>query len=174
LQPRDATELIAPARLRALGPATWADLGCGDGTFTRALAEALAAGSSIHAMDREASALKRIPSQHGAVRIQTHRGDFTRLPWPFHSLDGILMANSLHYVKDKAAFIRQCKAEMVPPGRFVVVEYDTAHANQWVPYPIGVRALEEMFRTTGYQSFALLGSRPSVFRRAEIYAVVVS
>jgi hypothetical protein len=52
---RDATEMIADSDVEALGPATWADLGAGDGTFTPALAEVLASGSVIHAMDCQAT-----------------------------------------------------------------------------------------------------------------------
>src|SRR5262245_29380664 len=98
MQLRDAVDMLADSGVDALGPTTWADLGCGDGTFTRALAELLAAGSTIHAMDLDGSALRRIPSMQNRVRIATHRGDFTNQPWPFADLDGILMANSLHYV----------------------------------------------------------------------------
>jgi trans-aconitate methyltransferase len=105
---RDAIEMLADSGVDVLGPTTWADLGCGDGTFTLALADVLAAGSAIHAMDRDGSALRKIPSVHNAVRITTHHGDFTKQTWPFADLDGILMANSLHYVDDQAAFIRTC------------------------------------------------------------------
>src|SRR5262245_25115022 len=100
---RDAVALLSGSDLAALGPATWADLGCGEGTFTRALAEILAPGSVIHAMDRDAAALRTIPSRHRGIRIETHHGDFTRAAWPFNDLDGVLLANSLHYVEDQAA-----------------------------------------------------------------------
>jgi methylase of polypeptide subunit release factors len=95
----DAIEMLSDSGIETPCATTWADLGCGDGTFTLALASLLAAGSTIHAMDRDASALQNIPPEHHGVRIQTHYGDFTRQPWPFARLDGILMANSLHYVE---------------------------------------------------------------------------
>jgi hypothetical protein len=41
---RDAIELIAKSGVAALGPTTWADLECGTGTFTLALADQLAPG----------------------------------------------------------------------------------------------------------------------------------
>src|SRR4029450_10044540 len=99
---RDAIHMLAASGVDAVAPTTWADLGCGDGTFTLALAELLAPGSTIHAMDGASPALRRIPSVHNGVRITKHRGDFTGLPWPFADLDGILMANSLHYVETPA------------------------------------------------------------------------
>ena len=133
---RDAVEMLADSGVAGLGPTVWADLGCGDGTFTLALAELLAAGSVIHAMDRDTDALRRIPSTHREVRIETHRGDFQTRTWPFDEVDGILMANALHYVRDQSAFIRDCAAHFRPPRRFLIVEYDTTRANPWVPYPV--------------------------------------
>ena len=80
---RDAIEMLAESAVGALGPTIWADLGCGDGSFTRALADMLASGSLIHAIDLEGSALRRIPPAHKAVRISTYHGDFMTQPWPF-------------------------------------------------------------------------------------------
>ena len=170
---RDAVDMLADSAVGALGPTTWADLGCGDGTFTRALAELLAPGSTIHAMDLDGAALRRIPSEYNGVRIATHHGDFTNQPWPFTDLDGILMANSLHYVDDQASFVRGCARHLKPPHRFLIVEYDTTAANPWVPYPVSQMRLRELFERAGYSSIRVLRSRPSVFRRAPLYAAAI-
>jgi len=170
---RDAVDLLADSGVDALGPTTWADLGCGDGTFTLALGDLLSSDSTIHAVDRDASALRRIPSVHKGVRIVTHRGDFTSETWPFGDLDGILMANSLHYVRDQAAFIRSCARHLKPLHRFLIVEYDTTAANPWVPYPVSQISLRDLFERAGYSSIRVLRSRPSVFRRAPLYAAAI-
>jgi trans-aconitate methyltransferase len=169
---RDAVNLLEDG-VDARGPATWADLGCGNGTFTLALADLLASGSTIHAMDLDASALRRIPPAHKNVRIATHHGDFTRQNWPFGDLDGILMANSLHYVADQAGFIRACEAHMASPRAFLIVEYDTSQASRWVPYPLNQARLRVLFEGAGYRSVRVLRSRPSIFRRAPLYAAAV-
>ncbi len=169
----DAVELLADSDVAALGPTTWADLGCGEGTFTLALASLLAASSTIHAMDRDASALRNIPSAHNDVRIETHRGDFMNQTWPFGDLDGILMANSLHYVTDQSAFIRACEPRMTLRRRFVIVEYDTSDASRWVPYPVSQTRLRALFSSTGYSSIRILRSWPSVYRRASLYAAII-
>ena len=171
---RDAIELIADSGVAALGPTTWADLGCGTGTFTLALAGLLAADSVIHAMDRDASALRRIPSAHEGVHITTHRGNFTSSVWPFANLDGILLANSLHYLEDPATFVRQCEVRMTSPHRFLIVEYDTDEASRWVPHPLSHARLLELFGAAGYSSIRMLGSRPSVYRRAALYAALTT
>jgi ubiquinone/menaquinone biosynthesis C-methylase UbiE len=170
----EAAAMFAGAALHARGPATWADLGAGDGTFTLALAESLAPGSTIHAMDRDGSALKRIVPYHHSVRIHTHRGDFMKPSWPFANLDGILMANSLHFVRDKAAFIRTCEPHMAAASTFLVVEYDTDHANPWVPYPLSRSSLGKIFGEAGYPSIQPLGTRPSAYNRAQLYAVLIA
>jgi ubiquinone/menaquinone biosynthesis C-methylase UbiE len=171
---RDAIEMIAGSGVGALGPTAWADLGCGTGTFTLALADLLAPGSVIHAMDRDGWALRKIPSSHKSVSITTHRGDFTHQMWPFDNLDGILMANSLHYVNDQTTFIRTLEARMTSPRRFLVVEYDTHKANRWVPYPVPQTRLTALFTAAGYSSIRVLRSRPSVYRRAALYAALVT
>ena len=94
-------------------------------------------------------------------------------PWPFTDLDGILMANSLHYVENQAAFIRACESHMKPRRRFLIVEYDTSEASRWVPYPASQTKLTTLFERAGYSSVRLLGSRPSVYRRAPLYSVAI-
>jgi trans-aconitate methyltransferase len=169
----DAIEMLDDSGIEAHRPMIWADLGCGDGTFTLALASLLGPGSTVHAMDRDASALRRIPSEQHGVRIKTHRGDFTNATWPFADLDGILMANSLHYVEDQAAFIRACTPRMTSRRCFLIVEYDTNDANRWVPHPVSRTRLRAVFASAGYSSIRILRSRPSVYRRASLYAAVI-
>jgi len=170
---RDAVALIAEAGFDASSPAVWADLGCGDGTFTHALASLLAPGSVVHAIDRDAAALSRLGAVSSPVRISPHVLDFASQPWPVESLDGILMANSLHYVRAQRAFVSVCASRLAPGGQFLVVEYDTEAATPWVPHPVSRGLLSELFRSVGF-SVRFLGARRSVFRRAELYAAVAS
>jgi ubiquinone/menaquinone biosynthesis C-methylase UbiE len=165
----DAAALIADSRIDGT---SWADLGCGAGTFTLALATLLPGGGVIHAMDRDRSVLRRIPASHAGNSIVTHAGDFTRLPWPFSGLDGVLLANSLHYVPDPGTWLRACKGALARP-RFLVVEYDTTQANPWVPYPLDRKALARLFEEAGYRRFEVVRSRPSAYRRAILYSALV-
>ena len=168
----DAVALLEGAALDRLTPSSWADLGSGEGAFTRALAELIAPGSIIHAIDRDASALARVPSAVGAVRIEKHVGDF-KWSWPFSTaLDGILMANSLHYVEDQPAFLRGCLRQLSLAGRFLIVEYDTTIPNPWVPYPINRARLSELFSEFG--TVTILGTRRSTYRRTRLYAAMMA
>lgn len=150
---------------------TWADLGCGRGTFTRALASLLPAGSLVHAMDTDRDAVAGLPATHGGARIRRHVGDFTVWPWPFDVPDGVLLANALHYVVDARRFLRACRTAM-PRGRAIVVEYDTDCSNRWVPYPLSRPVLRSALVDAGFEAVSDLGSRPSIYRRAPLYAVV--
>jgi SAM-dependent methyltransferase len=165
---RDAVALISGAGFDA-APSVWADLGSGEGTFTRALASLLAPGSVVHAVDRDASAVAGVRAS-SPVRIVPHALDFVSAPWPVDVLDGILMANSLHYVRDQRGFLGLCVSR-VAKGRFVIVEYDTSVASPWVPFPVPRAGLPGLFESVGF-SVRFLGARRSVFRRAELYAAV--
>ena len=79
---------------------TWADLGSGDGAFTLALADLLGPSGSIHTVDRDGRALEvQVRALHDAfpsVRVTSLVADFT-MPIELPPLDGIVMANSLHF-----------------------------------------------------------------------------
>jgi SAM-dependent methyltransferase len=142
----------------------WADLGAGDGTFTRALATHLGPGSTIYAVDQRAAALKKIPNIFQGVTIRTYVGDFILDDLPIRELAGIMMANSLHYVKDKGRFIKKIASCLREPGCFLIVEYERANPLPvWVPYPIDFLQLAALFKDCGYFSTVLLNKRQSVF-----------
>jgi predicted RNA methylase len=56
----EATALIRTPLIEWVRPQDWCDLGCGTGTFTTALAELLAPGSTIHAVDLDQKMLEEI------------------------------------------------------------------------------------------------------------------
>lgn len=152
---------------------TWADLGCGSGLFTNALASMLPQGSTIHAVDIDAKALQKIPKEYNGVSIKTSVMDFSAGELPFHQLDGLLMANSLHYVNDKELFLKRIMSGLKEDGYFLLVDYDMNKANQWVPYPLPITDAEELFLKCKVRSFQLLNKRKSVFGEQMMYAALV-
>lgn len=147
------------------GAVTWADIGAGDGTFTRALAQLLGPDARIYAVDRDARALaslRRWSARDGANVIPVH-ADFTEpleLPEP---LDGLLAANALHFVRDAGVALARLVGLVRPAGRVVIVEYDRRAANRWVPYPIAMTRLPDLAARAGLSAPMVTATRPSAF-----------
>jgi SAM-dependent methyltransferase len=158
----DLVGLLAGAVGEAGG--RWADLGAGEGAFTLALAELLGPGAHIVAVDKDARALRGIGAEMAArfpsVTVETRAADFTG-PIGLSGLDGVLMANSLHFVRDKAPVLALVRAMLKPEGRLVVVEYGTDRGNPWVPYPFSFPTWERMASRAGFESTRQLHTIPS-------------
>lgn len=164
----EARTLIEPLPLTDR-PQRWMDLGCGGGTFTLALAEVLPTGSSINAWDMNAFALQHIPKEHHGVTIKTRQADFLRTPLP-HGVDGILVANALHYAKDQKALLSTIHEALVADGILLIAEYDTDVAvPTWVPFPISFQRATALFPANGFTLPRRIGSRPSAYGRGDLY-----
>lgn len=135
---------------------TWADLGAGEGAFTRALADILGPEARIVAVDKDRQALRALAGS----KIETRVADFTR-PLDLRDLDGVVMANSLHFVRDKQPVLEAVRAMLKPGGRLIVVEYGTDRGNLWVPYPFTYARWETMAARAGFKSTRLLRTVPS-------------
>jgi len=170
---QQAITLLANDHLRGLQTERWADLGSGNGMFTLALANLLKPGSIIYAVDKDIKALDQIPDEAKAVRIEKSKADFIKQELPLENLDGLIMANSLHYIADKLPFIEKAKNWLKPAGCFLVVEYDTTKANQWVPWPVDFSSLEKLFRSSGFSFINRIGEQSSVFGRAKLYSAII-
>lgn len=80
------------------------------------------------------------------------------------SLDGILLANALHFVKNKVRLIQKLEGYFEQRnGRWIIVEYDHSVPNQWEPYPIPFVQLKLLFSQFGYSKVEKIGERKSVF-----------
>ncbi|MGI8607677.1 MAG: class I SAM-dependent methyltransferase [Candidatus Dormibacteria bacterium] len=105
-----------------VGPSggNWADLGAGRGAFTLALAELLGAGGSITAVDRDRRALRELSESMAArfpsTELEVVAGDFTR-DHGIDDLDGVVMANSLHFLRDKALGADRLRRRLRPDPR---------------------------------------------------------
>jgi ubiquinone/menaquinone biosynthesis C-methylase UbiE len=153
---QDLIELLRPGVPVAAGE--WADLGSGAGAFTLALRE-LAPDALIHAVDKDASALERLRERaDGNLRLL--RADFTR-PLELANLDGIVMANSLHFVRDKLPVLALIRSYLKARGRLILVEYDADHGNPWVPFPISYESWTRIASDAGFVETRFLHRVPS-------------
>lgn len=78
-------------------------------------------------------------------------------------LDGMLLANVLHFVPDADRLVRRLAAWVRRGGRIVVVEYDRDAANRWVPYPIPPARLAVLAASAGLSAPTVTATRPSAF-----------
>lgn len=103
---KTAISLIQSSKIKSNEPTNWADLGCGSGLFTKALSTLLEPGSKIAAVDKDASALKKVNVVSGII-LEKLNADFVNEDLPLKNINGILMANALHFVKDKKIFMQK-------------------------------------------------------------------
>ena len=148
------------------GGRVWADLGSGEGAFTLALADLLGPGGSIHTVDRDPGAitvqLGRLRDRFPAVTLSSIVADFT-VPIELPPLDGIVMANSLHFTADKAPMLELVRGYLRPGGRLVLVEYGADRGNPWVPYPLSFATWSNVAAAAGFRDTRQLASVPSRF-----------
>ncbi len=155
------------------GPA-WADLGSGGGAFTLALADVLGPAGTIVSIDRDAAALRRqageLRQRFPGVAIEQRVADFSR-PLGLAGLDGIVMANSLHFVRDKTPVLELVRSYLRDGGRLVLVEYDADAGNPWVPYPLSFATWQRVATEAGFRETRRLAAVPSRFL-GSIYSAV--
>ncbi len=152
----------------------WAELGAGEGNFTLALADLLGPGAHITAVDRDSGALKTLAEQMGRrfpnIAVEIEVADFTRR-LRLSGLDGIVMANSLHFVRDKAPVLESVRKMLRPGGTLIVVEYGTNSGNPWVPHPFTFERWEKMAAQAGFVKTRLLRTIPSRYTGSMYSAV---
>jgi ubiquinone/menaquinone biosynthesis C-methylase UbiE len=167
----DHVRLLSDGVPREAG--TWADLGAGEGAFTLALADLLPLESEIIAIDRDAAALRELVlayiqlggSREGLPKVSTSHLDFVTGDLGTAWLDGVVMANSLHFVKEKAAVLARVHRALRPGGRLLLVEYDTDRGNAWVPYPLSFDTWRAVAVQAAFSEPRLLATHPSRFLR---------
>ena len=150
----------------------WADLGCGDGIFTSALYTLIRPGSTIYAVDRDPNAVdaltRHFAQSYPEAALHPVCADFTReLKLP--ALDGVVMANALHFVADKAPVLSRLIRCLKPGGRLIVVEYNTNQGNPAVPHPMGDQNWLKLAAQVGLREARIVSRIPSSFL-GEMYA----
>src|ERR1041385_3289910 len=157
---RDHVDLIRDG----VAPGAWAELGSGGGAFTLALADLLDGRGRIVSIDRDAGSLRRqrqaLPARFPDAHVEHVAADFTR-PLDLADLDGVLMANALHFVRRKEPVLAAIHGWLKPGGRLLMVEYDADRGSPWVPHPFSYPTWERMAAEGGFAGTHLLGRRPS-------------
>ena len=169
----DHLNLLRPANLPQGG--VYADFGAGSGAFTSALRELIGLDATIYAVDKDKSSLRTLENSHRARFDTTHNlillpNDFSR-PLDLPPLDGVVMANSLHYFRDKEKLLRHVWEYLKPNGAVLLVEYNVDSGNLWVPHPLSFEAFRTLAPRAGFTEPRLLAKHPSRFLK-EFYSAV--
>jgi SAM-dependent methyltransferase len=146
----------------------WGEFGSGRGAFTQALAELIGPIGKIYSVDKnggvlneQAMAIQRRFSDQ-APEIHYLVADYTE-PLSLPAVDGLLLANTLHFQRHKGKTLRLCLEYLRPGGCLILVEYDVDRGNHWVPYPISYTTWQSLSRSCGYVNISLLAVKPSRF-----------
>lgn len=144
----------------------WGDFGSGDGAFTMALADLLGPAGTIHSVDRDGRALarqrRRMASRFPDVDVHYYHADYTE-PLDLPPLDGLVMANALHFHRDKGAVVGRLGTMLRAGGRFVLVEYNADRGNRWVPHPLSFETWSALAPRHGLTRPRCLATVPSSF-----------
>lgn len=168
----DHVNLLRSAVVKGSG--AWADLGSGDGAFTLALRDLLGPNVQIISVEKDRERLARqkrnFLAQFPESNIRYIQGDFMR-PLDLPPLDGIVIANVLHFFRDKLPVLRRLHDLLNENGRLVVVEYNVDSGNPWVPFPVSFDTFRPIAASAGFSDPRLIATAPSSFLR-EFYSAL--
>jgi ubiquinone/menaquinone biosynthesis C-methylase UbiE len=155
----------------------WADLGSGAGAFTLALRAALGPQGEIYSLDRDGKALGRqrraFASAYPNAKVQFLQGDFTK-PMNLPSLDGIVLANALHYVpfQEQEEVLRHLTGYLrLDGGRLIIVEPEARSGGFRVRYPVDFDSFKYLAAAAGLREIRRLAAVPWRLGR-EIYSAL--
>lgn len=154
----------------------WADFGSGEGAFTLALRDLAGKDVEIYSIDTDKERLKKQKEAFASLfpesKVNFIQADFINdLDLPL--LDGIVMANSLHYVENQHSFLTSMQKYLKPQGKLVLVEYSIDVSNQWVPYPLSFPSFAHLAQEVGFKNVELLEKIPSTYWE-EMYSAQAS
>jgi ubiquinone/menaquinone biosynthesis C-methylase UbiE len=169
----DHVKLLRPANLPQGG--AYADFGAGSGAFTLALRELVGLDAAIYAVDKDRSSLRELENLHRTRFGSTENlillpNDFSQ-PLSLPPLDGVVMANSLHFFKDAEKILRHIRSFLKSNGALIVIEYNVDVGNMWVPHPLTFETFSILAPKAGFAEPRLLAKIPSRFLN-EFYSAV--
>ena len=154
----------------------WAEFGSGSGAFTFALAELIGPEGAIYSVDKNQAALcdqansfQKRSTDHQPI-IHYLNKDYVQ-PIALPVLNGVVMANTLHFHEHKAAILMLINNYLVPNGHMILVEYNSDLGSTWVPHPLSLHSWRLLAEKVGFVGTRLLERVPSSFM-GEIYSAI--
>jgi ubiquinone/menaquinone biosynthesis C-methylase UbiE len=170
------SEMVALIREGVPSPGgIWADLGAGTGNFSWALAELIGPQGAIYAVDRDGKAIRqlqeRIARADPGAAIIPLQGDIAH-PLDLPALDGVLLANALHFIRDQKAALTLAAGYLRPGGRLLLVEYDLRAPLPWTPFPVSLSLFQSLAAGAGLAAPTAIGRRVSPSSGVAMFAAV--
>lgn len=144
------------------------DLACGDGFYTRRIAERLGPSGRVTGTD---NSLAYLAEAEEAATGETPRAtiDFVaaavdRLPFPTDVFDLVWCAQSLYALPDPVAAVRHIARVLQPGGLVVVLENDTLH-QVLLPWPVHLELPLRAAELRAFQAGGRSASKYYVGRR---------
>jgi SAM-dependent methyltransferase len=137
-----------------------ADIGAGSGYFTIPVAKAVGPNGVVLAIDVQQPMIDYL-----AKRTKREKLDNVRLALvppddpqlPDGGVDTILLVDTLHYVKDRAAYASKLRAGLAPGGRIVIIDYKP---KPWEERPWGPLPEQQISREAVDADMAAAGFKP--------------
>jgi ubiquinone/menaquinone biosynthesis C-methylase UbiE len=159
-----AAELRAAINLLPMRPGMKVlDVGCGDGFYTRLLAERFAPTCRVIGLDVDPNYLQvareQMESHPAPCAVEFVQGDLANLPPQCRDCDLVWCAQSLYSLPEPVAALRQMAAALKPGGIVGVLENDSLH-QLLLPWP---PQLELALRAAELVAFQQESSKPSKY-----------
>jgi len=148
------------AALGAAPGAQIADVGAGDGFFTRHIARAVGEAGGVHAVDVNEESLDRLRwriDRDGLRNVTVIEGAYDDPRLPEGRIDGALIVNAYHEMTQYQAMLAGIAKALRPDGRLVIVDpiseryRDAARADQTERHQIDARFVLEDLREAGFR-----------------------
>lgn len=107
-----------------------ADVGAGSGVFSWPLAQAVAPGGAVYAVEVDQGFLDFIregAQQRGVDNVHPVLGEFTDPKLPVRNLDLVFFHNVLHHIEGRQAYLETLSSYMKPNARVVIIDLIDGH-----------------------------------------------
>ncbi len=129
-----------------------ADIGAGSGVFSWPLAQAVAPGGTLYAVEVDQGFLDFIregAQKRGADNVQPVLGEFADPKLPVRNLDLAFFHNVLHHIEGRQAYLETLSGYMKPNSRIVIIDLIDGHKEPEMK--MGLDQVKEWMAAIGYR-----------------------
>ncbi len=120
------------ARLNLKKTNVVADVGAGSGVFTRRLAEALAPGGKVYAVDIDPELLEYNRSKIEEAKLTNVEfvlSDYDDPKLPTETIDLVFLCDALHHIEHRQVYLNKLRSCLRSDGKVAIIDYRT----NWPP-----------------------------------------